>query len=65
MGQYFHRERRVVKVEDFINLKQGNMSVEEYSWKFTMLSKYTSSSVSNLMDDMSRVVTGVSEIVRE
>ena len=28
LGKYFPRERREVKVEDFINLKQGNISVE-------------------------------------
>ena len=27
LGKYFPRERREVKVEEFINLKQGNMSV--------------------------------------
>ena len=29
LGKYFPRERREVKVEEFINLKQGNVSVEE------------------------------------
>ena len=28
LGKYFSRENREVKVEEFINLKQGNMSVE-------------------------------------
>ena len=31
--KYFPRERREVKVEEFINLKQGNMIVEKYSLK--------------------------------
>ena len=47
LGKYFPHERRVVKVEEFINLKQGNMSVEEYSLKFTMLSRYSPYLVSN------------------
>ena len=34
------RERMEVKVEEFINIKHGNMSVEEYSFKFTMFSRY-------------------------
>ena len=38
LGKYFSNERREVNVEEFINLKQGNMSVEEYSLKFSMLS---------------------------
>ena len=40
LGKYFPRERRKVKVEEFINLKQGNMTVEKYSLKFFVLSKY-------------------------
>ena len=39
LGKYFPRERREVKVEEFINLKLGNISVEEYSLKFTRLSR--------------------------
>ena len=38
LGKYFPRERSEVKVEEFINLKQGNMSSKEYSLKFSMLS---------------------------
>ena len=37
LGKYFPQERGEVKVEEFINLKQGNMSVEEYSLKFSTL----------------------------
>ena len=35
LGMYFPRERREIKVKEFINLKQGNMSIEEYSLKFS------------------------------
>ena len=38
IGNYIPRERREVKVEEFINLKQGNMSFQEYSLKFSILS---------------------------
>ena len=34
--------------EEFINLKQGNMCVDEYSLKVTMLSRYASSLVSDV-----------------
>ena len=44
-GKYFPREMREVKVEEFINLKQGNMSIEEYSLKFSMLYRYAPSIV--------------------
>ena len=48
-----------MKVDEFINLKQGNKSVEEYSLKFSMLSRYAPSLVSNPRYDMSRFVTGL------
>ncbi|KAK4724033.1 hypothetical protein R3W88_026812 [Solanum pinnatisectum] len=41
------------------------MSVKEYSLKFTLLSKYAPSLVSNPRDAMSRFVTGVSDLVKE
>ena len=63
--RYFPREMREVKVEEFINLKQGNMSVEDYSLKFTMLSRYAPSMVSNPRNEMSRFVTNVSDLVNE
>ena len=65
LGNYFPHEIREVKVEEFINTKQVNMSVEEYSLKFTMLSRYGPSLVSNSGDEMSRFVTGVTDLVKE
>ena len=64
-GKYFPRERREVKVDDFINRKEGNMSVEKYSLKFDFLSRYAPSIVSNSTEEMSRFVTGVTNLVRE
>ena len=52
-------------VEEFINLKQGNMSIEEYSSKFTMLSRYDPSLLSNRRDEMGRFVTGIANLVKE
>ncbi|XP_069145434.1 uncharacterized protein [Solanum lycopersicum] len=40
LGKYFPRERREVKAEEFNKFRQGNMSVEEYFLKFTMLSRF-------------------------
>ncbi|XP_069150282.1 uncharacterized protein [Solanum lycopersicum] len=62
---YFPRESREVKVEEIINLKQGNMSVEEYSLKFSTFSKYVPPLVSYLRDEMSRFMIGVANLVRE
>ena len=36
-----------MKVEEFINIKQGSYSVDEYLLKVNMLSMYAASSVSN------------------
>ena len=41
------------------------MSVEEYSLKFSMFSKYSAFLLSNPRDEISRFVTGVTNIVRE
>jgi len=65
LGKYFPLEKRDCKIEEFINLRQGNMSVEEYALKFSMLSRYAPSLVSNCREEMSRFVTGVSDLVKE
>ena len=65
LGKYFSRERSEAMVKEFINLKQGNMRVVEYSLKFSRLSRFSPSLVSNLRDDMSRFVTGVADLVKE
>ena len=41
------------------------MSVEEYSLKVILLSKYSPSLVSNPRDEISRFLTSVSDIVKE
>ena len=63
--KYFPCERREVKVEEFIKVKQGNMSVEEYSLKFSMLYRYSPSLVSDPKDEMSCFAMGVANLVRE
>ena len=53
------------KVEEFINLKQGSMTVREYSLKFVKLSMYATALASNRRDDMSRFLTGIAEDLEE
>ena len=65
LGKYYPRERREFKVEEVMKLNQGNMRIEEHSLKFSMLSKYAPSLVSNSRDDMSRFMMGVADLVRE
>ena len=63
LGNYFPRERREAKVQEFINLKEGNISVEKYSLKFLMWSIYGLSLLSNLRDEMHRFLMGVDDLV--
>lgn len=48
-------------MEDFINLRQGGMSVKKYSLKFIKLSKYYSFLLAKSRDEMSRFVIRVFE----
>ena len=41
LERFFPREMREAKVEEFINLKQGSMTVNECFLKFVKLSRYT------------------------
>ena len=53
-------------VEEYINLNKGNMIVEEYSLKFSMLSRYAPFLVSNPRDQMSHFIIGVfNDLVEE
>ena len=50
---------------EFINLKQGDMSVKEYDLKFSFLYMYAPSLVGNPRDLINRFMTGVSKLVKE
>ncbi|XP_004248853.1 uncharacterized protein [Solanum lycopersicum] len=63
--RFFPREITEAKVEEFINLKQGSMTVREYSLKFVKLSRYETSLVPNNRDEMSRFLTRISEDLEE
>ena len=52
-------------MEEFINLKQGNMCVKEYSMKFSILSRYAPSFVSNPRDEIIPFVMCVADLVME
>ena len=47
-------------MEEFINLRQGSMTVREYCLKFNQLSKYAPDLVADNRASMSKFVTGVS-----
>ena len=55
LDRLFPRQLREAKLEDFINLKKGNISVKEYALKFTLF--YAPSLVANPRDLMNRFIT--------
>ena len=54
LHRFFPRKMREAKVKEFINLRQTGMSVPDFSVKFTKLSVYDPSLLSNPSDEMSR-----------
>ena len=50
---------------EFMNLCQGGMSVQEYSLKFTQLSKYAPTLVANLKARMNKFLMEVSSFVHK
>lgn len=48
-------------VQEFINLKQGNISVIEYFLKLTQLARYAPTMVDDSRDRMSKFMLGISE----
>lgn len=56
-------ELRERKIQEFINLRQGSMSVKEYSLKFTKLSKHTPTTVVDSRYQMNKFIMGISDLV--
>ncbi|XP_049391513.1 uncharacterized protein LOC125855904 [Solanum stenotomum] len=50
-------------MQEFINLRQGGMSVKKYALRFTQLSKYAPTLVADSRARMNKFVMGVSELV--
>lgn len=63
LDRFFPLELREAKVLEFINLRQGSMSVKEYPLKFTQLARYAPHVVANSRSKMSKFVSGVSDSV--
>ena len=62
---FFKMEKKEEMVREIINLRQGDISVKDYSLKFIMLCKYVFSLVSNPRDEMNLSVTGKSSNLLE
>lgn len=63
LDRFFPRKLREAKLDEFFNLCQGGMRVQEYSLKYTLLSQSAPSLVADLTDMVSTYLTGVSRLV--
>ncbi|KAF3626368.1 putative ribonuclease H protein-like [Capsicum annuum] len=61
LNKFFPQELREAKVLEFINLKQGNMTVREYSLRFNQLARYAPHVVADNRAKMSKFVSGVND----
>lgn len=60
LDKFFPLDIREAKVEEFMNLRQGSMTIKEYCLKFNQLAKYAPDLVADNRASMSKFVTGVS-----
>ena len=59
----FSLELRERKMQEFINLRQGGMSVKEYSLKFTQLSKHAPTMFTDSRAKMNKFIIGISDLL--
>ncbi|KAH0754464.1 hypothetical protein KY290_024734 [Solanum tuberosum] len=65
LNRFFPLELWEAKLVEFMNLKQGSMSVREYALKFNRLSRYAPHLVADSRSRMNKFVMGVSDLVSE
>ena len=63
LDHYFPMELREAKMREFLNLKQGGMSVRDYALRFSKLSKYAPSMMEDPRVKMGQFVSGLGEMV--
>ncbi|XP_070005009.1 uncharacterized protein [Nicotiana sylvestris] len=59
LDHYLPREIRQARLDQFLALKQGNMSVREYSLHFDSLAKYAPSIVATMQDRIHMFIEGL------
>src|SRR5687767_7770432 len=64
LDHFFPLELREAKMREILNLRQGSMSVREYSLKFTKLSKYASTIIANPRAKMSQFMSGLNDTLK-
>ncbi|WMV19302.1 hypothetical protein MTR67_012687 [Solanum verrucosum] len=64
LDRFFPRELREAKAQEFMNLRQGSMSVQEYRLKFTHLSRLSMGSVAYVEKEKKELVKDVHRLAR-
>ncbi|XP_060210481.1 uncharacterized protein LOC132637409 [Lycium barbarum] len=59
LAHYLPAEIRRARVDEFLLLRQNNMSIREYSLKFNSLARYAQAIVAEMEDRVHRFVTGL------
>ena len=62
--QFFLIELKEAKAQEFMNLRQGNMTVQDYGLKFNQLPKYAPHMVDHSRAQMNKFLYGVSYLVK-
>ena len=65
LDRFFPIELRERKLVEFMNLRQGGISMKEYSLNFTQLFMYTPTLVANSRAIMDKFVMGISIMVEK
>ncbi|WMV18322.1 hypothetical protein MTR67_011707 [Solanum verrucosum] len=62
LGRFYPRELKEAKVRKFLTIKQYCLSVHDYGFKFTQLSRYAPKMVANMMSRMSLFIARLSRL---
>ena len=63
LDRFFPLELRERKIQEFIKLRQGGMSVKVYSLKITQLSKHTPTMVADSKAKINKSIMGIFDLV--
>ncbi|XP_049357207.1 uncharacterized protein LOC125821882 [Solanum verrucosum] len=64
LDRYFPIELREARAQEFMNLRQGNMTIQEYGIKFNQHSRYAPHMVADSRAQMNKFLYGVSDLVK-
>lgn len=64
MDRFFPRELREVKTQEFMNMRQGSMTLQEFRLKFTQISMYVPLMVAKSRAYMNKFLYRVLDLVK-